>query len=401
MRYTKQVDALSLAQARRIALAAQGFAMRRPAPGARLDRRHVRRVFDRVKVVQIDSVNVLARSHELVLFSRLGPYPRDLLARSAYEHRDLFEYWGHEASFLPMEQQPLFRWRMARGETWGGLARLARERPEFVREVLREVTERGPLSAGELEEPGRKRGPWWGWADGKRALEWLFWTGQVSTATRRNFERVYDLTERVIPREVLGRPTPSEDDACRELLALAAEAHGVATARDLLDYHRLKPRYRPLLDDLVEDGVLVPVRVEGWRDQAYLHRDAARPRRVTARALLSPFDSVVWERSRTERLFGFHFRLEIYVPAPQRVHGYYVLPFLLGDRLVGRVDLKADRKAGALRVQAAHHEPGVDVGHVAVELATELETLAGWLGLDAITVAPSGELAPALGAAVS
>jgi uncharacterized protein YcaQ len=393
------VTRLRIAEARRIALAAQGFTgFRRPM--ARADRRHVLGVLDRVQLFQIDSVNVVVRSHYLPTFSRVGPYPRPLLERLTYRDRALFEYWGHEASLLPVSLHPLLRWRMARarrGETWGGMARLARERPEFVRAVFDEVAERGPISAGELTDPGEKRGPWWGWADGKRAMEWLFWSGELAVADRRAFERVYDLPERVIPAEVLSAPTPDEAEAHRALLLLAARAVGVGTAADLADYFRIKvPLARPRLAELVAAGELEMVDVDGWRDPAYLHPEAARPRRVNARALLSPFDSLIWFRPRAERLFDFRFRLEIYTPAHQRVHGYYVLPFVSGDRVVARVDVKADRKAGRLLVHAAHAETGVDHARVATALADELALLAHWLELTEVAVTPDGDLGPAL-----
>jgi hypothetical protein len=393
-----------LSEARRVALAAQGFTgMRRPM--ARADRRHVAAVLDRVALFQIDSVNVVVRSHFLPTFSRVGPYPRPLLEQLVYRDRVLFEYWGHEASLLPVAMQPLFRWRMTRarqGDTWGGMARLARERPEFVAAVLDEVAARGPLSAGELSDPGEKRGPWWGWADGKRALEWLFWCGDVAVAERRGFERVYDLTERVLPADVIAEPTPDEAAAHRELLRRAGAALGVGTAADLADYFRIKvPLARPRLAELVAAGELETVDVEGWREPAYLHPAASRPRRVSPRALLSPFDSLVWFRPRGERLFDFRYRLEIYTPADKRVHGYYVLPFLLGERIVARVDVKADRKAGRLLVHAAHAEDDNDLLYVAAELAAELALLARWLDLaDGIVVTPEGDLGPALAAAV-
>jgi len=392
--------AFSLAEVRRIALAAQGFADRRPVGVP--DLRSLRRVLARIGLLQIDSVNVLVRSHYLPLFSRLGAYPAALLERAAYRRpRALFEYWAHEASLLPVAVQPLLRWRMARGEheAWGSMQRLQAERPGFVEDVLAMVAERGPVGAGELEEERpRKAGPWWDWHDTKAALEWLFFTGRVSTARRRNFERLYDLTERVIPAEVLAVPTPEPGEAHRELIRLAARALGVATEKDLRDYFRLSPgQARPAVATLVEDGALIPVTVEGWRNQAYLHPEARIPRRISAAALLSPFDSLVWERSRTERIWGFRYRLEIYTPAPKRVHGYYVLPFLLRDDLVARVDLKADRKAGVLLVQAAHLEPGRPAGDVAVALAAQLTELAGWLGLDAVGPPVAGDLAPHLG----
>ncbi len=394
---------LSLGQARRLALAAQGFA--RARPDATVDRRHVRRVVDTVNVVQIDSVNVLVRSHYLPTFSRMGAYPRDALDRHAYRHRELFEYWGHEASLLPVRLHPLFRWRMRRAreqyETWGGPARIAREHPEYVAQVLAEVRARGPVGAGDLEQEQRRRGTWWDWSRPKAALEWLFWTGAVTTAGRRNFERLYDLTERVIPADVLAEPDPAEEEAHRRLLLVAAQSLGVASATDLADYFRIRaPLARPRIAELVSAGLLEEVAVEGWRVPAYVLPGAAIPRRVRARALVSPFDSLVWERSRVERLFGFHYRIEIYVPAPQRRHGYYVLPFLLGDRLVARVDLKADRSAGLLRVQAAWAESDTDHAAVACALAAELRDLASWLGLTDVHIARRGDLAAVLATAV-
>jgi uncharacterized protein YcaQ len=391
---------LSQAQARRLALAAQGFADRRPA--GRVDRRHLRRVLERVGLFQIDSVNVLVRSHYLPLFSRLGPYPRDLLDRAAYVHGDLFEYWGHEQSLLPVELHPLLRWRMAlaaKGNTWGGLARFARERPDYIEAVFREVAERGALSASALSDPGERAGPWWGWAEGKRALEWLHWTGRLAAARKPSFERVYDLPERVLPEAVLDAPDVPEPAARMHLLERAARSLGVATAADLADYYRQRvPAVRPLLARLVDEGRLVPATVEGWRHPAFVHPAARPTRRITAAALVSPFDSLVWHRARTERLFGFEMRLEVYTPAPKRRWGYYVLPFLLGDELVARVDLKADRAAGALRVLAAHDEPGHTPGEVAEPLAEELLAMAAWLALDGVEVSRRGDLAPALDA---
>jgi uncharacterized protein YcaQ len=400
-------DTLSPAEARRIALAAQGFADPRPASGARLDARHARRVFDALALVQIDSVNVFSRSHYLPPFARLGAYPRDVLDRVAWGRtpgdrgRALFEYWGHEASLIPLDHHPLYRWRMARaarGEgIYQGLARFARERAAFVDEVEREIRDRGPLGAGELEKGERGEGGWWGWSEAKKALEYLFWAGRVTTATRRGFERVYDLTERVIPSDVLARPTPAEPDAVRDLLRLSAAATGVATAADLRDYVRLDPEdAHPRIAELVEAGELRPVRVGGSDRPAYLWRDARLPRRVTARALLSPFDNLIWARERTERLFGFRYRLEIYTPAEKRVHGYYVLPLLLDDRLVARACLKADRAGGRLLVRTAHLEPGTDAGEAAEAMMAELRHAAAWLGLAEVAVADRGDLAPLL-----
>ena len=399
----KPRDQISLSQARRIALAAQGFGDRRPA--GRIDRRHLRRGLSRVGLLQLDSVNVAVRAHYMPLFSRLGPYPMPAIDELAYRHGEMFEYWGHEASLLPLSLHPLMRWRMARaerGEMWGGLATIASRRPEFVASVHAEVAARGPLRTADIEDgPRIRRGTMWDWSDAKKALEWLFWTGKVSVAERVNFERRYDITERVIPAEILAAPTPAEEEAHRELLLLSAAHHGVGTARDLSDYYRLQiGKARQRLAELVEDGRLLAVTVEGWNEPAYLHPDAVLPRWVRARALLAPFDPVVWERARIQRLFDFYYRIEIYVPAPKRVWGYYVFPFLLGDRLVGRVDLKADRAAGVLRVRGAWREEHADPVDTAEALAAELSLMAQWLGLDAVDVAPNGDLAPALTGAV-
>ncbi|MHB8879529.1 MAG: winged helix-turn-helix domain-containing protein [Myxococcaceae bacterium] len=390
---------LSASSARRIALAAQGFA--RPRPAGTPTRRHFRRVLGDIGILQMDSVNVLVRSHYLPAFSRLGAYPCRLLDEAAYQApRELFEYWGHAASLLPVSLHPLLRWRMERSaaDAWPQIRAIQRKKPGFVAEVLSQVTERGPMAASDLEqERPRRAGPWWDWHDGKVALEWLFATGQVTTGGRRNFERVYDLPARVFPASVLASPTPAPEDARRELVRAAARALGVGTERDLRDYFRLKQaQTRPAIAALVDEGALVPARVEGWKTPAYLHRDALAPRRVEARALLSPFDSLVWDRQRTMGLFGFHLRLEIYVPAPKRQFGYYVLPFLLGESLVARVDLKADRAGQTLRVRAAHLEAGHTAAKVAKPLAAELRVLAGWLGLSAVSVHGGGELAAAL-----
>jgi uncharacterized protein YcaQ len=393
---------MSAAQARRAALAAQGFARARPLTTP--DRRHVRRVLQHTNLLQIDSVNVLARAHYLPAWSRVGAYPRTLLDRMAYRDRELFEYWGHEAALLPVRLHPLMRWRMKRAElmyeTWGRMARLAREKPHFVDHVLSVVRDKGPVTAGEIaQEEKRAKEHWgWNWSDEKTALEYLFYAGRITAADRRNFERVYDLTERVIPTAVLDTPTPDEAAAHRELLVLAAASCGVATATDLGDYFRLKmPAVRPRLAELVEAGRLEQVQVEGWAQAAYAVPGVAVPRRVDARALLVPFDPLIWFRDRTERVFGFHYRIEIYVPADKRVHGYYVLPFLLGDRLVARVDLKSDRQQGVLQVQSAWAEPEAPAA-TADALVEELRAMAGWLGLDGGVVATGrGSLAlPAL-----
>jgi uncharacterized protein YcaQ len=400
---------ISTGDARRIALAAQGFGDRRPT--GRIDRRHFRKVLDRLATVQVDSVNVLTRSHELVFFARLGPYDRTALTRWLWSSREVFEYWGHEASLHPVGRHPLLRWRMAEEHPWVGVRQAAAANPDLADELLAEVRARGPLSVGEMATEDRSlsadvaAGSWWGGGAVKRVMAHLFLAGDVTAIRRPNFERVYLLPDRWLPPEVLGTPDPDKDEAHRALLRIAARALGLGTARDLADYYRLRlPAVKPLLEKLVADGELVPARVEGWRQQAYLHSEAHLPRRrLRARALLSPFDSLIWERPRTERLWGFRYRLEIYTPPAKRVHGYYVLPFLLGDQLVGRVDLKADRKADVLRVQAAWSEsaartaPGGDHERVAVELASSLVEMAAWLGLPGgVAVRPRGDLAPAL-----
>jgi uncharacterized protein len=405
---------LSAAQARRAAIAAQGLATARPR--GRVDVRHLRRALDAIGIVQLDSVNVFSRSHYMPLFSRLGPYPRETLdrltvhqdgqdARSSADHRELFEYWGHEASLIPVDMQPLLRWRMARADdlAWKGVARIGREQSDLVERVLALVREQGPIRAADVGGPRRERRPgeMWNWNDGKVALEYLFFAGQVTAERRVNFERLYDLPERVLPAAVLAMPTPDEAEAQRELLLFAARRLGVATEPDLGDYFRL-PRAdsKARLAELVESGALRTVAVKGWSAPAYASADLKVPRRIRARALLTPFDSMVWARERTERLFDFRYRIEIYVPAPKRTYGYYVLPFLLGDRLVARVDLKSDRQAGVLRVAGAFAEAGVDEGEVAAELADELGLVSRWLGLGGVEVARKGDLAAKLRRAV-
>ncbi|GAC1445604.1 MAG: winged helix-turn-helix domain-containing protein [Mycobacteriales bacterium] len=394
-------ECLSLAAARRVALAAQGFAD--PLPASAVDRRLLRRVLSRTNLLQMDSVNVFQRAHYLPAFSRLGSYDIALLDRMAYRDRELFEYWGHEASLLPVRLHPLLRWRMHRAgqleEGWGGLLRVMRDSPELVAHVLGQVRERGPVGAGDLRVGERTKGAWWSWDGTKLALEFLFWAGEVTTAGRRSFERLYDLPERVLPAAVLDAPTPTREAAQLELLRLSARAHGVATERDLRDYFRLDVAdARAAIAALVEGGELLPVQVENWTQPAYLWPASLLPRRISRSALLSPFDPVVWERARTERLFGFRYRIEIYVPANKRVHGYYVLPFLHNEDLAARVDLKADRKAGVLRVAAAWLEPGRDADDVAAALAGELRRAADWQGLGEVIVEPRGDLAAILAA---
>jgi uncharacterized protein YcaQ len=385
-------DNLSSAEARRVALAALGFAHKRPE--GVVSQAHLRRVIERLALHQIDSVNVLVRAHYLPLFSRLGAYPRALLDEAAWgpkSKRRLFEYWAHEASLLPLDVQPLLRWRMDRAArgigVWTNVKPFAAERRAEADALLKRISDHGPVAASDVAET-RGQGGWWGWSETKQALEYLFWSGQITTATRRtSFERVYDLPERVLPRVILDAPTPVEADAQRALIARGARALGVATASDLRDYFRLKPADAlPRIAELVEDGTLRKVAVRGWSQPAYLHAEAKMPRRIEGQALLAPFDPLIWERARTERIFGTRYRIEIYVPAEKRVHGYYVLPFLVDGQIVARVDLKADRQAGTLLLQRAHREEGAPAD-MPERLMAELALMAGWLGLGSVTVA--------------
>jgi uncharacterized protein YcaQ len=383
---TSAPERLTLRAARRIALAAQGFGTARPGAPTPA---HLARTLARLNLHQIDSVNVLARAHYLPAFSRLGGYDRALLDRAAWgpkRHRRLFEYWAHEASLLPLALHPLLRWRMDEADRglrgWTRLKTFAHERRPEAEAILARIRADGPMAASDFEH-GKSRSGWWEWGDTKQALEFLFWAGRITTATRRgSFERVYDLTERVIPADVLALPTPEPAEAHRRLIELSARAHGVATAADLRDYFRLKPEEaKPAIDALVEEGVLLPVAVAGWRQPAFLHAEARRPRRIRGQALLAPFDPLIWERARTERLFDFRYRIEIYTPAEKRQHGYYVLPFLMDDTLVARVDLKSDRQAGRLIAHRIHLEPNAPAP-TRERLAVELSLMAGWLGLD-------------------
>ncbi|MGK2949974.1 MAG: winged helix-turn-helix domain-containing protein [Acidimicrobiales bacterium] len=402
-------DTLRLAEARRIALHAQGFGDRRPS--GRVDRRHFRRVLERVGVVQIDSVNVLTRSHELPFLARLGTYPRSALSAWLWGSGEVFEYWGHEASLLPVDLHPLLRWRMQRdeGHAWGGVHSFLRTHPGLAEEVLAAVAERGPVALGQLDHLGEAvqrqkaaTGDMWNWTPAKKAVEWLFWNGQVSALRNpQTFERRYVLPDRVVPADVLAAPTPPDDDARKELLLRAARSHGVGTVRCLGDYHRLNlVQAKRLVAELVADGALRQVEVEGWRRPAYLHPEAVLPRWVRTSALLSPFDSLVWERTRTEALFGFRYRIEIYTPATKRVHGYYVLPFLNDGRLVARVDLKADRQAGALLVRGSYAEPTFEPDEDLRPLVDRLQELATFLGLDRVVVDPRGDLSRTLSQAM-
>ena len=392
---------LSLDQARRMALSAQGFT--EPKVRGRVDVRHFRKVLKRLGVVQLDSVNVFARTHYMPFFSRLGPYDRDALDRWLWRSGDVFEYWAHEASLLPVEDHPLFRFRMEAGWHWERLERMLEERPDLLDQIEAEVAEKGPLRTAHLTDPGDRPSPgMWNWSDGKVALEALFLVGRVTTAYRENFVRYYDITSRVIPAQVLAMPTPDAESAQAELLKKAARALGVGTYDDLADYYRIRgPKARPLIEKLVADGDLIEAQVEGWDRAAYVHPGAVIPRRVEGSALLSPFDSLVWHRPRAERLFGFRYRIEIYTPAPKRVYGYYVLPYLLDGRLVARVDLKSDRKSGRLQVKGAFAEEDVDLPAVATSLAADLERTAEWLGLAEVEIHPNGDLAASLAKALT
>jgi uncharacterized protein len=406
-RCTVSVQTISRGEARAIALTAQGFA--RPRPKRPVSPDDIRGVMKRLGVLQLDAVNVFCRSHYMPLFSRLGPYDRSILdTMTAHTEldgdRELIEYWGHEASLLTPRVHSLLRWRAARAdrESWNLIARLARERPDYIEETLALVTERGPIRAsatGEVRAPA-VRGEMWNWHDGKIALEYLFYAGRVSVAGRVKFERLYDLPERVLPPEALDASL-SEDEAQRELVRVAAAALGIASEPDLGDYFRLTRADSKLrVAELVALDELVAVEVEGWSAPAYLWPAALVAKPVAARALLSPFDSLIWTRDRTQRIFDFTYRLEIYVPAAKRQYGYYVLPFLLGDTLVARVDLKSDRKARALLVQSAFSEPGIDVDYTVGELASELRDVACWLDLERVEVMPRGDLARPLARAL-
>jgi uncharacterized protein len=397
-------EKVSKAEARRIALAAQGFGV------PRLERpvtiRDVQAVTNRLAQFQIDSINVVTRAQFMPLFSRLGPYDPALLERAVYQPpRRVFEYWGHAASLIDISLQPLLRFRMQPGfrDVWTGVERVARENADLIPFVRDEVAARGPISARDLEiAEQRDRSNWgWNWSRVKTVLEWLFYVGEVTSAYRNTqFERVYDLPERVIPPTILALPTPTPQESVTGLIRRAGRALGVAAESSLRDYFRTRlDMTRQAITDLVESGELIPVAVEGTGSRPwYLWHQARVPRRISTRAFLSPFDSMIFERARLERLFDFSYRIEIYVPGPKRIHGYYVYPFLLDENFVARVDLKADRSRGVLRVNAAWIEPGHDSVDVAAQLASELKVMAEWLGLEAVEVLPRGDLAPALAA---
>ncbi|KMO75788.1 winged helix-turn-helix domain-containing protein [Mycolicibacterium obuense] len=395
---------ITAAQARRVAVAAQGFGEAKPA-GA-VTRAHLKRLIARIQVLQLDSVSVAVRAHYAPVFSRLGPYDRDLLDRAAWSHsarspRLLVEYWAHEAALMAVDDWPLMRWRMAEYEhgRWG--RDIVKRNGKLAEDIVAAITELGPATAGQIEahlesEPRGRKGPWWDRSDTKWVAEALWASGVLTTATRIGFARHYDLTERVLPPDVVARQV-GEPDAVRELALRAATALGIATEADIRDYFRLSARQvKPAIAALVADGELEPVEVEGWAAPAYLRAGQIVPRRDRGTALLCPFDPLIFFRPRVERLFGFHYRIEIYTPAPKRQFGYYVWPFLLDGRLVGRVDLKADRVAGALHVLGAFTEDDRDRAHVAAELAAQLKQMAGWLGLADVVVGERGDLVPQL-----
>lgn len=420
MRKFPDSSTLSIAEARRLAVASQGFGQR----PTRATIVHIDRLAQRIHAFQIDSVNVVARAHYVPAFARLGPYPPETLDALAYDKRRLFEYWGHAACLMPIELYPLVRYRMHADET---REYMRTPRGAYMAQVYAEVAERGPISAGELRDPGRKSKGWWGWwgtGNGKATLEHLYDSGLVAIAGRRRFERLYDIAERVIPRSALDAAAPPRESAMKELLCLAASACGVGTLGDLAAYFytdawhdrlprvprwerltgsrgtREKPIARRLIAELVEEKRLLPIRVQGWTETAYLHPNAKVPVSVDTRALVTPFDSLVWERSRLQRLFGMTYTIELYTPAPKRVYGYYVFPFLLGDTLVGRCDIKADRQRRVLLVHGAFLEAGQNARRVAKHLAAELRLMREWLQLDRVGVGRRGGLSPALRAAV-
>ncbi len=399
---------LSAAQARRVAVAAQGF--HEPAPRGPVNRAHLRRLISRIQVLQLDSVSVAVRAHYAPVFSRLGPYERDVVDRAAWSHsarspRLLVEYWAHEAALMAVDDWPLLRWRMREytGGRWG--KEIVKKNARLVDDVVAAVAEIGPSTAGQIEahlgadQRGRK-GPWWDRSDTKWVTEALFAAGVLTTETRVGFARHYDLVENVLPPEVLAREV-DDDEAIRELTLRAASALGVGTETDIRDYFRLGAgQIKPALAKLVADGELEAVEVDGWKAPAYLRAGQIVPRFERGTALLCPFDPLIWFRPRAERLFDFHYRIEIYTPAPKRQFGYYVWPFLLDGQLVGRVDLKAERTSDALNAVGAFTEPGQDAGRVAAALAGELRSMASWLGLSDVTVGKRGDLVDALRAAL-
>jgi uncharacterized protein YcaQ len=379
-----RLDSLSIKDARALALAAQGFDI--PRTKTKSTTADAVAIIKKLGVIQIDSVNVLVRSQELPLFSRLGDHDRNAIPKATSQGK-IFEYWGHEAAHLPVELHPVFRFKMHAARSgklkhWG-LTSFYAENKVFVKRILKHVEINGSTSARDLSTRTTKKSSWWDWDEAKTALEYLFLTGELMSCGRgSDFARVYDTPERVLPEKILQMPTLSETDARKDLLVRAMRAQGVATLRDLADYYRQKPAVvKPLVSELVEQGVLREVAVDGWQEKAYVHRNVKLPKRLHATALLSPFDSLVWCRPRNERLFDFHYRIEIYTPKEKRKFGYYVLPFMMNGQMVGRVDLKADRENSKLLVQSVHTERGVKRSAVNDALTTELRLMASWLGL--------------------
>jgi uncharacterized protein len=398
------MSALTAAQARRVAVAAQGF--HEPKPRGAVTRAHLRRLISRIQVLQLDSVSVAVRAHYAPVFSRLGPYDRDVVDRAAWSHsarspRLLVEYWAHEAALMAVDDWPLLRWRM-REYTHGRWGKeIVKKNAKLADDIVAAVGELGPSTSGQIEahlesEPRGRKGPWWDRSDTKWVAEALFAAGVLTTATRVGFARHYDLTENVLPPEVLAREV-DDDEAVRELTLRAATALGIGTEPDIRDYFRLAAgQIKPALAKLVADGELEQVEVDGWKAPAYLRAGQIVPRFERGTALLCPFDPLIWFRQRAERLFDFHYRIEIYTPAPKRQFGYYVWPFLLDGQLVGRVDLKAERTSDALNVVGAFTEPGQDAERVASALAEQLQSMASWLGLSDVTVGKRGDLVGAL-----
>lgn len=394
---------ISLKSARRLALTAQGFSGAQPTPGKATRWQALSKVIDNLNLLQIDSVNVLSRSHYLPLFARLGSYDKAVLDKHtlAPKNRRCFEYWAHEASILPYRYQPLLRWRMddARNGTgiYKGLVEFARNKPQVIADTLEKVRAEGPLRPRDFGQPAVRSGEWWGWNDNKTALEHLFWTGDVTTASRNGFERLYDVPERVLPDDTHAAPSPCRADAIRELARHSARALGISTETDIRDYFRLPVAdARQAVADLVESGELHMVEVQGWNKPGYIWHEAKSARSFERATMLSPFDPLVWNRDRAERLFDFRYRIEIYTPAPKRQFGYYVLPILIGEHLSGRLCMKADRQAGTLRVNAAWHEDGIDPGAASESIAPALHNMSRWLDLERVEIAGRGNMATQL-----
>jgi uncharacterized protein len=394
-------SSLTLREARRLALSSQGFGKSKSAAASGWSAQD--QALKKLHLLQIDSVNVLSRSHYLPLFSRLGNYDRNALdARTLQtDGREFFECWAHEASLVRMELHPLMRWRMNRAHKGDGIYRSMRDfahsEKTYLKNILQFVKSHGPTAQSDLPDKSKGEGGWWGWSKGKLALETLFAQGLLTTAKRESFERFYDLPERIIPAEILNLPTPSERDSILKLIDLSAQALGVGSAFDFRDYFRLPIADAKLaMNDAIDAGIIQPISIDGWKPQAYIHQAAKIPRKLDASALVSPFDPICWDRDRTERLFDFHYRIELYTPQPKRKFGYYVLPFLMGEGFGGRVCLKADREAETLRANASHHEEFIDTEAAAVQMAQELKRMAHWLGLPNIEIKNSGNLAKQL-----